>query len=73
MTNTESKWQTRARHDADELHRLADRLSQLQHADLNPESFGAEYVHFSKDVERIGESMWQAAMAAWAGDLWPED
>jgi len=63
----------RAKHDADELRRLADRLAELQHMDLNAERFGAEYVHFSKVVERIGESLWQAAMAAWSGDLWPND
>jgi hypothetical protein len=75
MTNltTETQWQTRARHDADELRRLAEAVAQLQTADLNAESFGAAYVRLSKEAERLGESMWQAAMAAWAGDLWPND
>ena len=72
-TDTETKWQTRARHDADELRRLADEIALLRYTDMNAERFGAEYVRYSKDIERIGESMWQAAMAAWAGDLWPSD
>ena len=72
MLNTETKWQIRARHDADELRRLADEIALLRYTDMNAEQFGGEYVRYSKDIERIGESMWQAAMAAWSGDLWPE-
>lgn len=70
---TDTPWQTRARHDADELRRLADAVAALHTADLDAESFGTAYVKMSNEAERIGNAMWGAAMAAWAGDLWPSD
>lgn len=73
MTNTETKWQTRARHDADDLRRLADRLGALATTPMSAESFGWEYSHITKAIDEIHDDMWKAAMAAWAGELWPSD
>jgi hypothetical protein len=72
-TDTETKWQTRARHDADELRRLADRISLLRYTPMTADSFGWEYVHITDKMHRLYDEMWEAAMAAWAGDLWPSD
>ena len=70
----ESPWQMRYKHDASEVWQIYNRLQGCRwEASLNTaDGFAEEYIRLSKELAAMSEAMWEAAMAAWAGDLWPE-
>jgi hypothetical protein len=72
-TTTETKWQTRYRHDADEIRHIADRLDACRSVEAmnNPKAFADEYVYVANKLAALAEELWSAVTATWDGDEWP--